>query len=409
MGLARFAIYKYVRIKGKGWRYCRPAYSPNNRIKPNIVVVGGKEEVHPEGRYYLNADNSWVLAGKTAAEAQEEQRKRLARQRYEKDTGEKLPEQEPKGQPLADVIAAYLGELELKVAGKSRQPKTLAAARSALNEFAEQSGIQFLHQVTPKVIAQHMAWCIERSRTKSARTAANKFLQILGLLKHAGAVPMVGFGKSARPLGLRDAPRYTEKPVETFSDTELARFLFACNERENAVFQTLARAGLREQELATLRRNDCVLETDAPCIRITERPEYGFVPKWYAIRDVSIDPGLAATLKAWLKTHKRDLVFPNERLPKRVDGHILRTCKALAKRAGMDPERFWLHKFRATYATQCLRHGMDLETLRKQMGHRDVESLRRYLEALKREDCAKKVAEIFGAWQQKPVGEGAVV
>jgi integrase len=407
MGLARYTVWKYVRTS-KGWRYCRPSYSANAKIKPNVVLVDGKEETHPEGAYYLNIDRRWEKVGGCAVQAQEEQRKRLARQRYEKDTGEKLPEQEPKGQPLADVIAAYVGELELKVAGKSRQPKTLAAARLALNEFAEQSGIQFLHQVTSKVIARHMAWCIEHSRTKSARTAANKFLQILALLKHAGAVPMVGFGKSARPLGLRDAPRYTEKPVETYSDAELARFLFACSERENAVFQTFARAGLREQELATLRRDDCVLETDAPCIRITERPEYGFVPKWYAFRDVSIDPGLVATLRAWLKTHKHDLVFPNERLPKSVDGHILRTCKAVAKRAGMDPERFWLHKFRATYATQCLRHGIDLETLRKQMGHRDVESLRRYLEALKREECAKKVAEIFGAWQQ-PARQGAVV
>jgi integrase len=77
----------------------------------------------------------------------------------------------------------------------------------------------------------------------------------------------------------------------------------------------------------------------------------------------------------------------------------------------MDPREFWLHKFRATYATHCLRAGMDLETLRKQLGHRDVESLRRYLEALKSEECAKKVAEIFAAWQQvhEPAREGAVV
>ncbi len=95
----------------------------------------------------------------------------------------------------------------------------------------------------------------------------------------------------------------------------------------------------------------------------------------------------------------------------RVDGHILRRCKSVARRAGLDPEKFWLHKFRATYATHCLRKGMDLETLRKQLGHRDVESLRRYLEALKGEDCARKVAGIFAAWQsaQKPARQPGVV
>ena len=324
----------------------------------------------------------------------------------------------PKGELLSDAIDAYLAELELKVAGKSRRPKTLAASRQALNEFARQGSIKFLNGVTATAIAKHMAWVIQNSPTRSARTAANKFVLILQFLKHTGSVPMVGIGKSARPLGMKDAPRYVEKGVEIYTDKELAKFLFACGERENAIFQTFARAGLREQELATLRRVDCVFGGASPCLKVTERPEYGYTPKWYAIREVSIDPGLAAILKAWLATHDHALVFPTpkpsgtlERPGSRVDGHILRSCKAVAKRAGMDPKRFWLHKFRATYATHCLREGMDLETLRKQLGHRDVESLRRYLEALKGEECAKKVAEIFAAWQSvhEPARQGAVV
>jgi integrase len=405
MGLATYSIYKYVRTT-KGWRYCKPVYGKNNKLKPGAVLVGGREEAHPEGAYYLNVDGRWEKCGKSATEAQEERTRRLARQRYTRETGERLPEREPKGELLTNAIDAYLAELELKVAGKSRRPKTLAASRQALNEFASQSGIKYASEVSASSVAKHMAWCIANSRTQSSRTAANKFVLILQFLKHAGLVPTVGTGKSARPLGLRDTPRYTEKPVENYTDGELARFFFACDERENAIFQTLARAGLREQELATLRRADCVLGTDAPCLRITERPEYDFVPKWYQIRDVFIDPGLAAILKAWLGTHDHALVFhtpkPNgtlERPGNGVDGHILRSCKTVAKRAGMDPKRFWLHKFRATYATRCLREGMDLETLRKQLGHRDVESLRRYLEALKSEERAKKVAEIFSAWR----------
>ena len=417
MGLATFSIYKYVRTS-KGWRYCKPVYGKNNKLKPDAVLVYGKEELHTEGAYYLNVDGQWEKVGTSAAVAQDEQRKHLARQRYERETGEALPEAEPKGELLSDAIDAYLAELELKVAAKNRQPKTLAASRQALHEFAGQSGIKFASQVTASAIAKHMAWCIGSSPTKSARTAANKFLLILQFLKHTGSVPMVGIGKSARPLGMKDAPRYVEKGVEIYTDQELAKFLFACSERENAIFQTFARSGLREQELATLRRVDCVFGGASPCLKVTERPEYGFTPKSYAIREVSIDPGLAAILKAWLATHDHALVFPTpkpsgtlERPGSRVDGHILRSCKAVAKRAGMDPKRFWLHKFRATYATHCLREGMDLETLRKQLGHRDVESLRRYLEALKGEECAKKVAEIFAAWQSvhEPARQGAVV
>ena len=351
--LTRFSIYKYVKTD-RGWRYCKPAYAKNQKIKPNVVMVGDCEETHTEGAYYFQLDGKWERVGESAAEAQAERAKRLARQEYEQKTGEALPEAEPKGELLSDAIDAYLAELELKVAAKSRQPKTLAASRQALHEFAGQSGIKFASQVTASAIAKHMAWCIGSSPTKSARTAANKFLLILQFLKHTGSVPMVGIGKSARPLGMKDAPRYVEKGVEIYTDQELAKFLFACGERENAIFQTFARAGLREQELATLRRVDCVFGGASPCLKVTERPEYGFTPKSYAIREVSIDPGLAAILKAWLAKHDHALVFPTpkpsgtlERPGSRVDGHILRSCMAVAKRAGMDPKRFWLHKFRA--------------------------------------------------------------
>jgi len=414
MGLTRYTIYKYCRT-ARGWRYCRPACAANGKLKPNVVMVAGKEETHGEGYYVLNVGGKWARAGDTAAEAQQAQRNRLARQQYERQTGEKLPEPEQKGELLRDAIGAYLGELELKVAGKSRQPKTLAASRLALSEFADKSGLRLLSQVTAKAIAAHMSWCVVHSRTRSARTAANKFLLILQFLKHAGIVPMVGVGRSARPLGMKDAPRYVEPPVETYTEGELAKFFAACGPRDEVVFQTFLRAGLREQELATLRRQDCVLSGPASCLRVVERPEYGFTPKWYQVRDVSIDPALAATLNGWLKSHQQRLVFPvlvrartlREATPHaegKPDGHLLRFCQRVARRAGMDTDRFWLHEFRATYATHCLRKGMDLETLRQQLGHRDTGSLRRYIEALRGEERAKKVAEVFA--ETRAVSEG---
>lgn len=83
MGLPRYTIYKYCKT-AKGWRYCKPAWGKNNKLKPNVVLVGGREETHPEGMYYLNVDGQWEKAGTTAVEAQDAQRKRLARQVYER-------------------------------------------------------------------------------------------------------------------------------------------------------------------------------------------------------------------------------------------------------------------------------------------------------------------------------------
>jgi len=392
MGLQKCSIYKYVKTD-KGWRYCRPAFASNNKIKPNVVMVMGKEETHAEGFYYFQVDAGWERVSESAAEAQQEQKKRLARQRYQQETGETLPEPATKGVLLCRAIDEYLAGLELKVASKNRQHRTFAMMKQTLNEFAEQSKVRYLHEVTAAHLDRYMAWVIEHSPTKSARTGWNKFLRILQFLKHNDATPMVGIGKSSRPVGMRDAPRFVEKEVITNKPEELRRFFNVCDNRQLVTFQTFNRSGMREMELATLRRQDCHLDGPGPCLDVVARPEHDFIPKWYQIRCISIDPELAAMLRDWLRTHNRKLVFGT--VGGRIDGHLLRTAQRIANRAGIPEKCIKLHRFRANYATWCLRRGMDLETLRAQLGHHDTESLRRYLEALKSDQRAAKLAGVF--------------
>jgi hypothetical protein len=60
--VAKLSIYKYVRTD-KGWRYCKAAFHPNGKIKPNVVVVSGVEEKRTEGRYFLNSNYRWIDVG----------------------------------------------------------------------------------------------------------------------------------------------------------------------------------------------------------------------------------------------------------------------------------------------------------------------------------------------------------
>ncbi len=62
MANSKFSIYKYCKT-GAGWRYCKAAFYPNGKIKPNVVLVKGKEERHTEGSYFLNHRNQWIAAG----------------------------------------------------------------------------------------------------------------------------------------------------------------------------------------------------------------------------------------------------------------------------------------------------------------------------------------------------------
>jgi integrase len=125
---------------------------------------------------------------------------------------------------------------------------------------------------------------------------------------------------------------------------------------------------------------------------------YDFVPKWYAERRVDIDPELVSVLRQVKASCKGKLVFGTK--GDKLNLHLLRECKRIAERAGLSPSRFKLHRFRANFATHCLREGMDLETLRSQMGHRDTESLRAYVEATQGEERAKRVAKV---WSGQPL------
>ncbi len=59
--------------------------------------------------------------------------------------------------------------------------------------------------------------------------------------------------------------------------------------------------------------------------------------------------------------------------------NMLRLCKVVAERAGLDPAVFDLKTFRSTYATRMLRQGFDVRTVQDWMGHKSLETTMRYL------------------------------
>jgi integrase/recombinase XerD len=75
--------------------------------------------------------------------------------------------------------------------------------------------------------------------------------------------------------------------------------------------------------------------------------------------------------------------------------NFLDDLKPVAERAKLEPDDFWLNKFRATFATWALRAGFDLRTVQDWMGHEDLESTTRYLKPQRGEEVRAKVNAIF--------------
>ena len=57
----------------KGLRYCPVVLSANGRVKPDLVIINGQQERHPEGAYYLewreNGRRVRLSVGKDPADA----------------------------------------------------------------------------------------------------------------------------------------------------------------------------------------------------------------------------------------------------------------------------------------------------------------------------------------------------
>ena len=119
---------------------------------------------------------------------------------------------------------------------------------------------------------------------------------------------------------------------------------------------------------------------------------WGFRLKDFEERELPLSDDLIARLMTYKRKHAgvSTLIFSRNGKP---DSHMLRTLKRQVRRADLncgkcdgclgkyrECERWFLHKFRATFCTKMHRNPeMDLRTLQSLMGHSDLASTMRYL------------------------------
>jgi integrase/recombinase XerC len=163
----------------------------------------------------------------------------------------------------------------------------------------------------------------------------------------------------------------TKTVVDTYDEAEL-EFFQACTRQEQAIFEAFYYTGLREQELAHLHWSDLNLAKGILTVRA--KPEKGFIPKDWEECEIPLHPKLVTVLKEFPKRHS-DLVFPT--LKGNATGHLLRMLKRVVERAKL-PGRWYLHKFRKTFATRALENA-DIRTVQELLGHKNITTTARYL------------------------------
>ena len=221
-------------------------------------------------------------------------------------------------------------------------------------------------------------------KDQAPRSVYNKFESLMTFLKANGIRGLAG---------KNDWPRFTEEEPEMYEKEELSKLFAACDAEERLWYEFFLMTGMREQEVMYTYWSD--VNFAASTVRVTHKPDRGWTPKAYREREIPIPAKLSKKLKAWkAKADKTcSLVFPTAGCNPKLD--FLDCLKACAERAKLDPEDFWLHKFRATFATRCLWAGVDLRTVQQWLGHSDMESTMRYLKPSRSQQVREKVNKIF--------------
>jgi integrase len=366
----------------RGTRYCPVVLSTNGRVKPDIVLINGHEERHPEGAYYLEwregSKRVRLSVGKDAQDAAARRLRKEAELNALNNGVAVVPENGNGQRSLAATIAEYLEETKL-----SKKPKTYAAYNTALAYFVESCHKLNLPDIERKDLLRFAAF-LRDEKDQSPRSVYNKFENVMTFLKAQGIRGLVG---------KNDWPRFVEEEPEVYEREELHKLFKACDPTERLWFEFFLMTGMREQEVMYTYWSD--INLTARTVRVTHKPDRGWTPKAYKEREIPIPAKLVKSLKAWKRKADKNcgLVFPTAGCNTKLD--FLDCLKAIAERAELDPDNFWLHKFRATFATWHLWAGVDLRTVQLWLGHSDMESTMRYLKPSRSEQVRVKVNATF--------------
>jgi len=367
---------------GKGPRYCAVVLSANGRVKPDVVLVSGKPERHTEGAYYLEwregTKRVRLSVGKDAADASARRLRKEAELNAVNNGAAIVPDNVDGKRSIAASVAEYLEEVTL-----TKKPKTLAAYTTALAYFTESCHKLNLEEIDRKDLLKFCAF-LRDEKEQAPRSCWNKFSNVMSFLKANG---IRGLAKK------NDWPRFTEEEPEIYEKAELAKLFAACDAEERLWYEFFLMTGEREQEVMYTYWSD--INFAASTVKVTHKPDRGWTPKAYKEREIPIPSKLGKSLKAWEAKASKDcaLVFPTAGCKPKLD--FLDCLKSIAERAELDPDDFWLHKFRATFATWHLWAGVDLRTVQLWLGHSDMESTMRYLKPSRSEHVHAKVNATF--------------
>jgi integrase/recombinase XerD len=293
--------------------------------------------------------------------------------------------------PIDQTIAAYLKDME----PPQRERKTYDEYRLVLNKFRDTCGKRYLQEISRDDCLAFMRHLY--SVGNEARTVFNRMGIVQQLLKLHGITGL---------LLSRDKPKWVANVRKMYEPEDLEALFKACTPDERLLYLFFLLTGERDKEVRYTSWAD--VDFARKCVRVTAKKQLGFKPKDKEEREIPVPSSLLDALKVYKArqqtTNPHNLVFPTSQ--GRPDKNFQNKLKRIVHRFGLNCGhchskhgnkcaegahcgKWFLHKFRHTFATASLESGVSIRTLQEWLGHSDLASTMVYLKFVGRKDIHK--------------------
>ncbi|HEX4065296.1 MAG TPA: site-specific integrase [Acidobacteriaceae bacterium] len=367
----------------QGWRYFPALFQKTHgttQPRHGWVKHHGQEVEYPNGRYFLRSyeDGRKVYREVKSCHPRDAM---IAVQSAQRRANQEGAARNPL-RYIESAAATYVRDLHQR-----KKHEMEEKARHVLEEFQEicrKAGI--IHTIS--ITRQHILNYHKDQRTKgsSERTIADKHQRVKAWLKFCK------IDTSFMP----PEPTYERKEVTVYTPAQIKAVRAAADPYMRMVIDLALKLGLREREIVHAEYEDVDWHHSTFRVQGKVRRDWKFAPKDAEQRDIPIPADLLQSLADWKEAHPRTVLIVGN-AEDQPEGHLLRKLKTLVRKAGLncgkcegcqrkgstaECERWFLHRFRATYLTKIVRK-MDLQSARKYAGHSDIQTTQIYLEAAK--------------------------
>lgn len=373
MANRKVAIYESV--MGENRARLVPVELPRRKSSGGLYLKENRQ-----GKFYI----SWYEGKRKRIKKVSGDLLSLALQAAEGKSWELVHPERVKEEIPDDDRVTVAGGIDRYLAQMIGSPLTIKEHRHALEEFQSWSSTTYVHQITRAELLRFKEWA-QKKQGNDELTAVWKVIRVNKFYKWAlDKKPGEGLVKTTEFKSvLRRKPK-----VEVYSPDDLKKFFQSCNPVQYVLFMLYYRCGLRNKELAHLEWSDINLQRREIDIRqkrlLNGKEKKAWGPKHGSEGKIVFTADLVPLLEKLKTESKCNLVFPTRNC--RVNIKLLDQCKLVAKRAGLDQSKWKIKSFRATFATNRLRNGYDLATVREQLRHRDLSSIEHYADYVKNEE-----------------------